>query len=277
MKTTTLGLCDLNRQVAGSGAPPIVLVHEMGGTAASWDPLADALDGARCVVRYDMRGFGASPHLSGSINLDRHVEDLLALLHAERIADPIDLCGMAVGGAVALRFTARHPTRVRSLALMSPALGVMADRRERTLLRAARIEAEGIAAIAEEELTNTYPLALRANGRFEAYRSAWLGNDATSYAATYRMLVDIDATEDLATIARPTLILAGTLDSLRPPSAMTEVANRIQGSRFVEIESGHVMAHQTPATVASALRTFWAELSTDSPAAHVPHNSEMAS
>lgn len=268
---------DLNRRIEGREGPPLVLVHEMGGTLASWDPLVAVLGGTRRVVRHDMRGFGASPRLSGSVDLDRHVDDLLAVLDAERVEEPADLCGMALGAAVALRFAARHPDRVRSLGLMSPALGIAPDRRERMLARAERIEADGIAAIAEEELAITYPMPLRANGRFDTYRATWLGNDATSYAATYRTLTDIDAAADVATIARPTLVLAGTLDPLRPPVAMAEVADRIPGSRFVAIESGHVMAHQTPEAVAAALRTFWAEITGDEPASGLPRSSEIAS
>lgn len=277
MTAPASGLCDLVRRVGGREGPPLVLVHEMGGTLASWDPLVAVVGPARRIVRHDMRGFGGSPRLRGPADLDRHVDDLLAVLDAERVEEPVDLCGMAVGAAVALRFAARHPDRVRSLALMSPALGVAADRRERTLARAARIEAEGIAAIAEEELAITYPTALRVNGRFETYRATWLGNDATSYAATYRTLVHIDAASDVASIAVPTLVLAGTLDPLRPPAAMAEVAERIAGCRYVEIESGHVMAHQTPEVVAAVLGAFWSEVADGAPGAPVSRHSEFAS
>ena len=130
---------------------------------------------------------------------------------------------MAVGAAVALRFAARHPDRVQ-LALMSLVLGVVVRTgKERMLARAARIEAEGIAAIAEEELAITYPTALRANGRsLRPYRATWLGNDVTSYAATYRTLakVDIDVGPDVASIAVLTLV---------PPERSTRCVPRRDG------------------------------------------------
>ena len=50
-------------------------------------------------------------------------------------------------------------------------------------------------------LDSGYPEPLRTDaGRFAAFRARWLGNDPASFAATYRMLVDLDLANDLARI-----------------------------------------------------------------------------
>jgi 3-oxoadipate enol-lactonase len=61
-----------------------------------------------------------------------------------------------------------------------------------------------------------------------------------------RMLLDMDLTADLARITCPTLLCAGLQDNLLPPAAIEAIAAMIPGSRYIEIDSGHFMAVQTP-------------------------------
>ena len=49
----------LRYAVEGVG-PPVVLIHEMGGTMESWGLVAPLLASTRRVVRYDTRGAGFS-------------------------------------------------------------------------------------------------------------------------------------------------------------------------------------------------------------------------
>lgn len=241
----------------GSGGPPLVLIHEMGGTLESWEPLLPELAGERAVLRYDMRGFGGASKLRGEGAIAPMVADLAALLDALNIVGPVDVCGMAVGGAVALHFAARHPERMERLVLMGPALGIAAERRALVRQRADLVDAQGMGAIAESELALSYPESLRGNGRFPTYRARWLGNDPSSYAATYRMLAALDAAPALAAVRCPTLVLAGEQDPLRPPEVVAPAAAAIAGARFEPVPSGHVMAHQSPELVAARLHAFW--------------------
>ncbi|MCG5236179.1 alpha/beta fold hydrolase [Xanthobacter oligotrophicus] len=241
----------------GDGPAPLVLIHEMGGSIESWAPLLPRVVEGRTVLRYDMRGFGDASKLRGEGIMDDLVADLVALLDALSITGPADLCGMAVGGAVALHMAARHPDRVGRLALMGPALGIAAERRAAVRARAEALEAGGMASIADGELALTYPQVLRGNGRFPTYRARWLGNDPASYAATYRMLAALDPAPALAVVRCPVLLLAGAHDPLRPPALIAEAATAIDRAHFEVVPSGHVMAHQSPDAVAQHLDAFW--------------------
>ncbi|MGH9641595.1 MAG: alpha/beta fold hydrolase [Terriglobales bacterium] len=132
-----------------------------------------------------------------------------------------------MGGALVTRFAARYPERTASLVAIGPALGVAAERRDGVRARADRIERDGIAAISSEELGLTYPDRLRDDLYFRSYRARWLGNDPASYAATYRMLAELEMDADIAAIDRPCLLLAGMLDPLRPPAMIEQIAGRI--------------------------------------------------
>jgi pimeloyl-ACP methyl ester carboxylesterase len=110
-------------QLAG---PPsehtVVLVHGFSVPYFIWDPTFDALvaSGMR-VLRYDLYGRGWSDRPAVAYDADLFDCQLRELLDALGIHDPIDLAGLSMGGAVAVRFADRHPERVRSLALVDPA------------------------------------------------------------------------------------------------------------------------------------------------------------
>lgn len=257
-KFLEIGGTGIRYLVEGTGGPLVVLVHEMGGCLESWDRIA--LSGEFRVLRLDMRGFGMSGKVSGKADLTRTVNDLAELLTALDLREPAHLCGMAVGGALVTRFAAQYPERTASVVAMGPALGVAAERRSGVHARADRIEREGIVAISSEELGLTYPEPLRDDLHFCNYRARWLGNDPRSYAATYRMLAELEMDADIAAIDRPCLLLAGTLDPLRPPAMIEQVACRIAHARFAPIVAGHVMAFQAPDLVRRELIKFWSTI-----------------
>lgn len=249
----------LRYELTGDAGTTLVLIHEMGGTLESWDLVLPALARNRRVLRYDVRGAGASSKLRGTADPDQLAEDLHLLLDALGLAQPVALAGCAVGGAIALRFAAHFSAR--ALVALPPALGVAPERRQATLERAGVAEEQGMASGIDALLDATWPAALRTDpARFRSYRAMLLANDPSSFAATWRMLAGLDMTADLAALACPTLLLAGRFDQLRPPELVEAVANRIRGARFMALDTGHFMAVQTPDLVADRINEFFAEL-----------------
>jgi len=248
----------LRYDVQGSGPRTIVLVHEMGGTLESWDEVVPrVVASGRRVIRYDTRGAGLSSKIRGTGSIEAMADDVAALLDALTISNPVAIAGIAVGGAIAIKFAARHTARTSALIPMGPATGIPAERRAATLAAADAIERDGMRASVEAGMAATYPERLRTDpARFARVRAQRMGNDPASYAAIFRMLAGLDMTEDLASIRCPTLVLAGTMDGLRPPAVSEPVANAIRGARFKALETAHFMASQTPELVAGALLEF---------------------
>ena len=88
-----------------------------------WDPQVPALTGAGFrVLRYDLYGRGMSDR--PEVEYDRQLfgAQLLDLLDALAIEEPVDLVGLSFGAATAATFAARHPQRVRRLVLLAPLL-----------------------------------------------------------------------------------------------------------------------------------------------------------
>ncbi len=247
----------LRYEVSGNGPETLVLVHEMGGTLDSWDHVLPALNATRRVLRYDTRGAGQSEKIVGTANIDAMADDVAGLLDATGIKGRVAIAGCAVGGAIALNFAHRHKERTRALILMGPALSIPAERRETALQRATDLEAGTMRDVVDASLAISYPPVVRYNAEhYREFRARWLANEPRSYAAINRMLVGMDLNPFCATLACPVLVMAGRHDPLRSPAVVAPVAHAIPGARFLEIESGHFMAVQTPDIVAGAINEF---------------------
>jgi 3-oxoadipate enol-lactonase len=247
----------LRYDLQGRGANTLVLIHEMGGTIETFDGVLPQLARDRRVLRYDTRGAGLSEKIRGALSIDTMTGDVVALLDALGIEGRVALAGVAVGAAIAIRFAAQHPERAAALIALGPATGMPPERLAATLAVADKAERSGMRPGMEEGLEKTYPAELRQDlRRFQSLRGQRMGNDPASYAAVYRMLAQLDMTQDFPRVQCPTLVVAGTLDRLRPPAGAEAVARAIPGARFQTLTTGHFMAAQTPDPVADAMIKF---------------------
>jgi pimeloyl-ACP methyl ester carboxylesterase len=109
--------------VAGAlddAAPPLVLVHGLGGTIENWRALAPALAVRHRVLVPDLPGHGRSVPLPEAPDLDALAEAVLDLVDAEEIRDAVWV-GHSLGGVVALRAAALRPPVVRGVVLAAAA------------------------------------------------------------------------------------------------------------------------------------------------------------
>lgn len=96
-------------ETSGDG-PPVVCCH---GGPGLWDylgDLADLLDDAHLVVRFDQRGCGRSSSPDGPFTVAQAVDDLERLRQAMGV-DRWAVLGHSWGAKLALRYAAAHPDR----------------------------------------------------------------------------------------------------------------------------------------------------------------------
>ena len=115
----------LNVISRGSG-PPIVFLHGMGASAATWDAVGEALSDRYLTVAVDLPGHGGSPCPDDPDRFTRDaaladVDELLATL-----AEPAILVGHSLGGGVAMQFAYQFPQMLERLILIG-AGGVTKD------------------------------------------------------------------------------------------------------------------------------------------------------
>ncbi|MBI4348691.1 MAG: alpha/beta fold hydrolase [Elusimicrobia bacterium] len=95
--------------------PALVFVHAFPLNLKMWAPQAGLKAHAR-LASYDARGFGKSRVADAQIPFELYVDDLLAVLDRVNAPQAV-LCGLSMGGYVALRAAERAPSRVAGLIL----------------------------------------------------------------------------------------------------------------------------------------------------------------
>ncbi len=255
------GNISLRYSLEGDAANTVVFLHEAGGCLESWDAVVARLHGRIRTLAYDSRGAGLSEKPVGKVTIDDFVDDLVGLLDALELKNPVTVVGCAVGAAVGIRFVSRFPARATALVALAPATCIDPSDRSRIRALADRLESQGVRPRMEERFDHSYALRY-VDGRTDrpAVRARLLLADPHGYAQLYRMLCDLDLTDDLARIATPTLVVAGRHDGTRPPEAVGIVAGAIAGARYAIIDSGHVMNVLSPTLVAEQIATLLTEV-----------------
>src|SRR6266511_2140581 len=129
--------------VYGEGTP-VVLLHAFPLDSRMWLPQVEALGGYQAIVP-DLRGFGAAREAAVEVtSMDLLADDIAELLD-ERELERAVLCGLSMGGYVALAFARRHPERLGGLVLCDTRAGADSDdARAARLAMAERVLAEGV-------------------------------------------------------------------------------------------------------------------------------------
>lgn len=89
----------------GSGRP-LLLIHGLGSTWRSWEPILDALAAEREVIAVDLPGFGESPEPAGDMSIAAQADALEAFL-TEQGLDGVDVVGSSMGARLALELARR--------------------------------------------------------------------------------------------------------------------------------------------------------------------------
>jgi pimeloyl-ACP methyl ester carboxylesterase len=110
----------VQRLGASSGDRTVVFIHGlvMDNLSSFYFTLANPIAEFAGTVLYDLRGHGMSERPATGYSVATLVADLLALLDALGLAQPVALVGNSFGGLVALAFAAAHPARVERIALI---------------------------------------------------------------------------------------------------------------------------------------------------------------
>ena len=102
-------------EVDGRGEPLVLLHNGLGSTKSFTKQVAEFSRSFR-VVTYDRRGYGRSAHITALKNgwLEESVDELSCFLDEIKV-DRAHLCGICVGGAIALLFAVKNPSRVNDV------------------------------------------------------------------------------------------------------------------------------------------------------------------
>lgn len=238
------------------GAPRIVFANSLGSDMTIWDDVADELGSDFELLFYDKRGHGLSEVVPAPGGIADNATDLLALL------DHVDwnsaaVCGLSVGGLIAMEIAARAPERVTRLVLMDTAAKIGAP--DAWNARIAAVRESGVAAIGDQIMERWFSPAFRVTQAeaFAGWQRMLERTPAAGYVDTCAALRDADLTETIGAIVAPTLVIAGDEDLSTPPDLVAATARRIPAASFRTIAGvGHLPCIEQSGEVASLLREF---------------------
>ncbi|AHC14944.1 alpha/beta fold hydrolase [Salinispira pacifica] len=115
MKLETDSGQTINYQVYGSREhPPLILIHGLGAEISSWKyQIEEFPRHGFFVIAVDMYGHGESENIQGDA-LHEWNEEILELLKQLELSSAV-LCGVSMGGVIALNFSCHYPQHVSGL------------------------------------------------------------------------------------------------------------------------------------------------------------------
>ena len=203
------------------GKTPVVFIHGFPFDHTMWEPQIRALGDTHRVISYDVRGHGKSESGDGQYTIELFVDDLMEILSHLRL-EPVVLCGLSMGGYIALRAVERHADRFKGLVLCDTK--AEADSNEAKIKRAGTVRAikkDGVEPFAKEFIKSVLTeKTLQTNPKLvESTLNMIRGNKALCICgALLALAARTDTTASLVKMNLPTLILVGGEDKLTPPS-----------------------------------------------------------
>lgn len=249
----------------GEGIIPIIFLHGYPFDKTMWQGQLDFLKSSYRLIPCDIRGFGKSTDEESSLSIDLFADDLIEFMDELNI-DKAIICGLSMGGFIALNAMKRFPDRFEALILCdTQCIADTPEVKEKRYKTINEIEADGVANFNEGFIKSVFHKDSITNKKelVEQLRSVVFANSEHVIIQGLIALADRSETcSILDEITIPTLIICGREDEVTP-LAQSEFMNKaIEGSVLHVIDNaGHVSNLEQPDEFNKHLHDFLATLS----------------
>jgi len=246
----------LHYRIDGAKAEPcVVLSNSLGTDLSMWDPQADLLASDFRVLRYDTRGHGQSGRGSEPVTLERLGRDVVGLLDALAIPSA-HFCGISMGGMTGQWLGIHQQQRLIKLVLANTAARIGTP--EGWNARAAQVRADGMDGVTDGAAARWFTPAFRARApQLVARMIARLREqDREGYAACCAALAAADLRGAAASIAIPTLVIAGADDPVTTVADAGWLACTLPAAQLAVVPASHISNLEAAEPFGAALQRF---------------------
>jgi len=225
-------------------APVIIFIHGFPLNKSMWDKQSEKLKDSYRVIAYDIRGHGDTDLGAIDFSIDLFAQDLIDFMDALKIEKTM-LCGLSMGGYIALNAIDKHPNRFSALILSDT--NCTADSSEAKENRMKTIE--GIKENGVKKLADGLIPKLFAPESFKTYSEGIAvvkelivkTPKQSLYNSLHAMANRKETCSKLPEIKVPVLILVGEEDKITPPEAAKAMHEKIKNSALHIISNaGHL-------------------------------------
>jgi 3-oxoadipate enol-lactonase len=240
--STATGIAIGYEEAGVGGATPIVFLHGVGSDKSVWRPQLEHFKDQRRAIAFDYPGYGDSDSAPEDTTRDDYAAVILAAMTELGIGEA-HVCGLSLGGVIAIAMNHAWPRRIASLILAD----TFAEHPDGKGIFDRSIAAStDLRALAESRVD-----VLLAQPADPAVRNEVVETMAAIDPAAYRIGAEAvwlaDQRDRSASIRAPTLVLCGAEDRITPPALSTALAKLIPGAQCETIDrAGHISNLERP-------------------------------
>ena len=276
VKKVHVGDIDIAYKTIGKG-DPILLHNGASDGINAWDPsFLRSISSNHTVIVFDSRGIGNTTTVTKPYTMQQLANDSAGLLDALKI-QKANVFGYSLGTFVAQQLTVSHPEKVNRLIIVAGSCGgkdsipkppefikLQSEIVNKSLnnIPVSKEEMKGlVSASLGSGWIRLHPESLKNIPDFQQAKPG-LSPDALNNQKNVGFAWEATnwngACDELAKIAKPTLVITGTDDNLYMPHANALViAGKIPGAWLVQIkDAGHAVMDQYPDKIDKILQTF---------------------
>ena len=264
MKTSVNGIGIGYDDLGPADARAVIFLHGFPFNRTMWRSQMQRLAGRCRVIACDLRGYGETETGEAAFSMELFTNDLLGLMDALRIERAV-LCGISLGGCIALEAAERRPERFSALILCGCRCSAdTPEEQARKLAAVKAIKDEGVPNFAEALLgrlfaPKTYETAPEV---VAAVRTMMLQSSPLSLERTLlAMRVREETCSKLPELRMPVLLLVGETDGVTPPENAAYMKEHFPHAHLSVIPgTGHLSNLENPDAFNAELERFIAAL-----------------
>lgn len=248
----------------GTGDVPVIFLHGFPFNRTMWESQVEFLKPSHRVIAIDLRGFGQSKDEETLLSISLFTDDLIQFMDSLKI-DKAILCGLSMGGYIALDAQQKFPDRFEALILCdTQCIADTPEAKAKRLDAINQIKTKGAEEFNEKFIKSVFYEDSLSTKKELVEELSTVVHSNSEHILTAGLTALANRSETcsiLKDIEIPTLIICGSDDAVTPLKQSEAMHEEIHGSVLVVIHrAGHVSNLEQPDVFNQHLLDFLASL-----------------